>query len=241
MTLESLITLGYYVSSIGFLVAAVIMWLAVKKFGKSSLGSAFYYFFVGTAIFFVITIFQKLGGEFFGIEAESMDVWWHLMFYMAFFFYYLGIKFLVSLGSSESQSAEVSSGRMLSVVAAIILVVIFIIPSWADGVVTMYLSTPLAALGLHHFLSFLFAVVIGSYLFSAKKNLGQIGKTIANPMIIVMWAFAAQHFWELQFESWKTVIVTSEIGEGGEKIFLIIAAVCVSYAAWRLKSFAKST
>lgn len=243
MSTPVLITIGYYLSSIGFLVAALIMGTAVRKFGKSTLGSIFYYLFVGTGIFFVITVFQKLGGEFFGISAESMDVWWHVMFYMAFFLYYKGLKLLVNLGSADAQSSQITqigSEKKWGIAAVLALVVIFIIPKMADGVVSVYLSSPPAGLGLHHFLSFMLAGAVGSYLLSAKKNLGQIGKAIANPMIVAIWAFAAQHFWELLFESWKVVKVTSEVGEGIEKIFLVIAAVSISYAAWRLNSFAKA-
>jgi TRAP-type mannitol/chloroaromatic compound transport system permease small subunit len=72
----------------------------------------------------------------------------------------------------------------------------------------------------------------------AKLFFGQIGKSVANPMIIAIWSVALQHFWELLFESWKVVDVSSEAGEGVEKIFLTIAAVCVIMAALRLKGFA---
>ena len=91
--------------------------------------------------------------------------------------------------------------------------------------------------GLHHFLAFLIAGVVGWYLFQTKKLLGPIGQAIANPMLVMIWALSLQHLWELQFESWKTVLVSSQVGEGGEKIFLTIAALGVTYAAWRLRSF----
>lgn len=243
MNIESLITLGYYVSSLGFVAAAVLMNSAVGKFGaSSSLGSVFYHLFIGTSIFFVITVFQKLGGEFFGIGAESVDIWWHIMFYLAFFFYFRGLKLLVGLGGLEGQGGQTvaaGSEKKLGIIALVLLVVIFIIPRFVDTAVVAYDSSPLGQLGLHHFLAFIFAAVVGSYLVSAKKNLGMIGKAIANPMVVAIWAFAAQHFWELLFESWNVVVVTSEVGEGIERIFLLIAAIGIGYAAWRLHSFAR--
>ena len=78
---------------------------------------------------------------------------------------------------------------------------------------------------------------IGSYLIAAKKRIGKIGNSIANPMIIAIFALSLQHLWELLNESWKVVIVTPEVGEGVEKIFLIIAAVSVIMAAKRLMAF----
>ena len=239
--LEMAITLGYYLSSLGFLIATIMMGAAVRQFGKSTLGSIFTYFFVGTGIFFAITIFQKLGAGFFGIADESMDIWWHLMFYLAVFSYYIGLRSLVALGSTDSTQGGVRVGmeKIWGIGALVILAVIFVIPSMAEPIVNAYSATPLSALGLHHFLAFLLAGTVGSYLLKAKKSLGQIGRAIANPMVIAIWAFGLQHFWELLFESWKVVDVTSESGEGGEKIFLTIAAICVSYAAWRLRSYSK--
>ncbi|MEK7155667.1 MAG: hypothetical protein AAB734_02200 [Patescibacteria group bacterium] len=239
--LESAITFGYYVSTLGFLLATVMMGAAVRQFGKSTLGSIFSYFFIGTGIFFAITIFQKLGADFFGIADESMDIWWHLMFYLALISYYFGLRALIGLGSADPSQSGMRQGaeKMWGIGALVIVAAIFVIPSMAEPIVNAYTASPLAALGLHHFLAFLLAGMVGSYLFRAKKSLGQIGRAIANPMIIAIWALALQHLWELQFESWKTVVVTTEVGEGGEKIFLTIAALCVTYAAWRLRTYSK--
>jgi hypothetical protein len=60
-------------------------------------------------------------------------------------------------------------------------------------------------------------------------------------MIIALWALSLQHVWELLFESWKMVVVTSEVGEGVERIFLIIASACVVAAASRVKTLANPT
>lgn len=237
MNLETLITLGYYVSSIGFLVATVLTAITVSKFGKSSLASIFSYLLIGTGIFFVITIFQKLGAEFFMIPDESMDVWWHIMFYMAMISYYFGFKALIGLGTTEN-GGVIGAEKKWAIVNIILLVIIFIIPSSAEPVVSYYLNTTLANLGLHHFIAFALAAGVGYYLVNAKKNLGMIGKAIANPMIIAIWALAIQHFWELLAESWHVVVTTSDNVEGVEKIFLTIASICVIVAALKLKSFA---
>ena len=164
------------------------------------------------------------------------------MFYMALFSYYLGFKALIALGfaENEKQVGAIGAEKAWGVLAMILLVIIFIIPSWAEPVVNQYTASNLAAFGFHHFLSFILAAIVGSYLLSAKKNLGKIGQAIANPMIIALWSLAIQHFWELLSESWKVVEVTSENIEGVEKIFLTIASIAVIAAAFRLKAFAKA-
>lgn len=241
--MEILFTIGYWLSSLGYLVASVVTMLAVRKFGKSALGSIFSYLFIGTGIFFVITVFQTLGEDFFRISHESVDIWWHIMFYMALIFYYFGLRFLVGLGSTETdanQGVKIGAEKTWGILALILLAIIFIVPSWVEPVITTYESSPLGQLGLHHFLAFILSGVVGSYLFSAKKNLGQIGRAIANPMVIAIWALSIQHLWELLTESWKVIVVSGDTIEGIERFFLVVSAIGIAYAAWRLKSFAKS-
>ena len=245
----ALIPLGYYLSAIGFLVATIMMGLAVRQFGRSTFGEIFTYFVVGTGTFFVITVFQQLGPDFFRISEESMDVWWHLMFYIAMISYYKGVKSLVDLGSddptssglefslaTDSNAAEAWGGSVV-----LMLIAIFIVPHASEPFSLWYLASPLGTFGLHHFIAFILAGMVGWYLFKVKKTLGPISAAVALPLITTIWALSLQHLWELQFESWKTVIVPSSVGEGGEKIFLTIAGIGVAYAGWRLAHFHQDT
>jgi hypothetical protein len=236
MDLETLIQIGFWVSTIGFAIATLITGLAWMKVGKSGLRTVLSFLFIGTGTFFVITIFQGLGASYFGIQDTSMDFWWHLMFYLAMISYFLGIRALTKLGGEKAPGGAGAWG----IFSVIFLILMFVLPSMSDGFVQMYMNSPIADLGLHHFIAFAAAGLVAIYLFSARKNLGQIGKAIANPMLIAILALGLQHFWELLNESWKVVMVTSEQGEGGEKIFLTIAAIAVTLAALKLKSFAKA-
>src|SRR3990167_7249465 len=136
MNIETLITLCYYVSSIGYLVATLVTFDAVRKSRASGLKNVLMYLFIGTGIFFVITIFQKLGADFFGITDESMDIWWHVMFYLAMISYYLGFKALVALGTSDSGTTTVNAntvaGKTWGIFSVLILAAVFIIPSQAE-------------------------------------------------------------------------------------------------------------
>ncbi len=242
MSIDTWISLGYWVSAIGFLIATVVTFNAVRKSSQSGLKTVLTYLFIGTGNFFVITVFQKLGADFFGIADSSMDIWWHIMFYLAMFSFYFGFKKLSALGSSETGTTVASTGstKAWGIFSLVVLVIVFIIPKIADPLVMAYTASKLGELGLHHFLAFVMAGVVGAYLFSAKIFLGQIGKAIANPMLIAIWALSLQHLWELLNESWKVIAVTPEVGEGVEKIFLTIAAVCVIFAATRLQAFTKA-
>lgn len=237
MSIDTLITLGYYVSSIGFLAASYVTFDAMRKAGPSGLKNVLTYLFIGTGTFFVITIFQKLGADFFGIADESTDIWWHIMFYLAMVSYYFGFKALTGLANADNASQAGAAAKTWGIITGVALVVIFVIPSMVDSVVQAYTASRLAELGAHHFLAFALAGVVGAYVFSAKLFLGQIGRAIAAPMIIAVWALSIQHFWELLTESWKVIDVPGETIEGVEKIFLTIAAVCIIAAAFRLKRF----
>ncbi len=163
------------------------------------------------------------------------------MFYLAMISYYFGFKALAGLGTSEvgDPAKAAAKENLWGAFVVISLLIIFMIPGSVDNYVQMYTSSPLASLGLHHFIAFALAGTVGAYLLSAKKNLGQIGRAIANPMIIAIWALALQHFWELLGESWKVIQIDPEMGEIVERFILIIAAVLITYAALRLKALAK--
>ncbi len=241
MNLDLLITLGYYISSIGFLAAAIIAYMAASKAQQSGIKTVLSYIFIGTAIFFAITVFQKLGAGFFGIADDSVDIWWHIMFYLAMFSYYFAFKKLSSLGSSDQTGiATKDNTKAWGIFSLIVMILCFVLPHMVDSWIIAYNGSKLSELGAHHFLAFVMAGVVGAYLLSAKIFLGQIGKAIATPMIFAVWALALQHFWELLVESWKVIIVTPEVGEGVEKIFLVIAAICVIYSVERLKALSKA-
>ncbi len=242
MNLETLISLGYWVSSLGFLIATYITFDAFRKSPQSGLKTVLSYLFIGTGVFFLITVFQKLvASGVYTLGEESPDIWWHVMFYLAMLSYYFGFKTLAKLGTSEVTDTAVSTSKskLWGFFSLFIVAVVFLIPNWAEPLVNSYTASKVAEFGLHHFVAFALAGVVGAYLFMAKLFFGQIGKAIATPMIFAVWALALQHFWELLVESWKVIQVTPEQGEGVEKIFLTIAAVCVIFVALKLKSFSK--
>lgn len=233
--MEPLVNMAFWIAAAAFLVAVAATYLAVRQFGTSSLASIFSYLLIGTGIFFFITVFQLLGTSFFGIADPSMDVWWHIMFYMAFAYYFYGLKLLIGLGSAD-QVVKVGQEKKWGLFALVVLSIIFVFAKQLDGVISGYTMSALYPMGVHHFVAFALAGVVGTYLMSAKKRIGMIGRSIADPMIVTVWALAFIHAWELLNESWKVIVVAPEVGEGVEKIFFIIAASSLTYAAWRLKS-----
>lgn len=239
-TEDIIFTFLYYLSAFGYFVAALMMGIAITGFGRSSLGSAFTFIFYGTAVFFIIAVFQTLGGTFFEISDESMDIWWHLLFYLAFILYFVGLHSLVRIGKNKNElGAETVVKKELGwkIASFVLIVAAFTLPSSLDPFIMQYAQSPLAALGLHHFIAFIAAAVVALYLVLAKQQFGVIGNAIAAPMSLSVGMLAIQHFWELLTESWKVIVVSSYTIEGVEKIFLFASAVCMLIAAWRLKTF----
>ncbi|KKR66061.1 MAG: hypothetical protein UU06_C0006G0012 [Parcubacteria group bacterium GW2011_GWB1_40_5] len=240
--METIITLGYYVSSLSFLLASIITALAVRKFGESTLGSIFSYLFIGTEIIFVITVFQKLGSDFFLISEASVDIWVHIMLYLALFSYYFGFRALVGLVGNSSVAVSNpghEGGKTWGIFAIVMLVIIFILPNKLESFIGAYTGSLLAGYGFHYYLACLWAGMAGTFLIRAKKYLGQIGRAIANPMTVAIWTLAVMEFWSLLAKTWKVVDLSPSSIEGVEKLFLIIASVSVTYGALHLRSLAK--
>jgi hypothetical protein len=241
-SLELIIKIAEAVSFLGFLFATVVFGQTVKKFGKSTLGSIFFYLTIGTGIFVFISLFLKLGSEYFMVPETSFEIMWHLMFYVSFLMYYLGLRSLVGLGNadqSSSQNVTDAGGRKWGVAAMALIAIIFFLPRLVSSIVGGYATSSLSSFGVHHFLAFILAGFVASYLISAKKKLGQIGLSIAGPLVVGVVALSIQHLWELFTESWKVIAVSGVIVETGEKILLVIAGVAISYGAIRLKAFTK--
>ena len=242
MDIEKYITLASYLSSLGFLIGTILMTIVVHRFGKSTLGAIFSYILVGTGVFVFISIFLGLGSAGFNISDESVDIWWHILFYMGFIFYFFGLKLLASLGSADSDPNQTISqygAKIWGVIGLFIIAFVFIAPPFSENVINIYTSSKLNSIGLHHLIAFALAGTVASYLLSVKRNLGQIGHAIANPIILAVSSLSLQHLWELLNESLKVINVGSNIGEGVEKIFLIVASLAIIWASLRLMKFTR--
>ncbi len=242
MTAETFETVGYYISSVGFLAAFILMWINVAKFGKSTVSTILSYILIGNGVFFAITIFQKLGEAYFGVSDASMDILWHMMFYTSFITYLYGIKSLADLSSVSPTAKHIAVGaeKKWAAVVAIIIAIIFVVPKTIDPAVQGYSASAVGMFGLHHFIAFALAGGIAIYLLTVRNKLGQIGKAIANPMLVAITSFSAQHLWELLNESWHVIEVSGEFGEGIEKVMLTVASIALIFVAMRLKKFTQS-
>jgi hypothetical protein len=243
-SLDGLTAFAGEVSFAAFIVATVLLFVVVSKLGKSAMQTIVMYLAMATGIFVAISAFLTLGADFFHIPDASMDVWWHVLFYMSFSFYFVALRMLVGLGMAEGEmdhDKDMNQARLWGFIALCGVVLVFLLPAWTEQFVSLYANSPLDSWGVHHIIAFIFAGGVATYLWHARAHLGQIGKLIANPIIIAVAALSLQHLWELLNESWKVIIVSDTVGEGVEKIFLTIAAVSLIWGGWKLYSFAKAT
>jgi len=84
--------------------------------------------------------------------------------------------------------------KIWAIFSLVFLVTIFIILIHIDSIISAYTTSSLGQFGLHHFLAFILAISVGSYVIKTKKNMGQIGYAIANPIIVALWVLDIQHF-----------------------------------------------
>jgi hypothetical protein len=243
-TTDMFFTIAGHVSFLLFVLATILLFYAAKLFKKTAMYSVLLYFAIGTGMIVAQSAFIALGASFFEIEDESLDVWWHLLFYMAFAFHFVGLLLLTRLGTSEfdaSPEASANSARLWGFIGICVAVAVFLFPRMLEPVMRMYTTSPLDMFGLHHFIAFIFAGIVIWYLMFARKNLGQIGRLIANPVIFAVTALSLQHFWELLAESWEVFHLESDVIEGVEKLFLIAGASALIWGAWKLIAFQKAS
>jgi len=243
-SLDGITTFAGEVSFAAFILATVLLFVVVSKLGKSAMQTIVMYLAIATGVFVAISAFLTLGADFFRIQDSSVDIWWHILFYMSFAFYFVALRMLVGLGTSETvpdQDKDMNQARLWGFIALCGVVLVFLLPSWTENMVAMYTNSPLDSFGVHHFIAFIFAGGVAWYLWSARERLGQVGRLIANPIIIAVVALALQHLWELLNESWRVIVVSETVGEGVEKIFLLIAGASLIYGGWKLLQFAKAS
>jgi len=243
-SLDGVTTFAGEVSFAAFILATVLLFVVVSKLGKSAMQTIVMYLSIATGIFVAISAFLTLGADFFHISDSSVDVWWHILFYMSFAFYFIALRMLVGLGSSETasnQEKDMNQARLWGFIALCGVVLVFLLPSWTEQFILVYANSALDSWGLHHIIAFVFAGGVATYLWTAREKLGQIGRLIANPIIVAVGALSLQHLWELLNESWQVIVVSGTVGEGVEKIFLIIAAAALIWGGWKLMQFAKAT
>lgn len=243
-TTDMLFTIAGHVSFLLFILATVLLFYAAKLFKKTAMYAVLLYFAIGTGMIVAQSAFIALGASFFGIPDVSVDVWWHLLFYMAFAYHFVGLLLLTRLGTTEfdaNPEASANTARLWGFIGMCVAVAEFILPKILEPIMKMYTSSPLDSFGLHHFIAFIFAGIVIWYLMFARKNLGQIGKLIANPVIFAVTALSLQHLWELLAESWEVVHLEGDVIEGVEKLFLIAGATALIWGAWKLVAFQKGS
>lgn len=241
--MEQLFTIAGYLSLLGFILATALLFVVASRFKQSAMYPVFLFFAIGTAIIVAQSAFITLGPDFFGIAEGSLDVWWHFLFWMAFSFHFVGLRWLVALGASETEAnpeIRAALARTWGFVGFCATVAVFVLPYWSERVMGLYTSSVLDTIGLHHFIAFALAGWVAVYLFNARANLGQVGTLIANPVLLAVSALSLQHFWELLTESWAVISVSTDVIEGVETIFLIAAALSLIWGAWRLIAFKRA-
>jgi hypothetical protein len=235
LALEPYLLAGKWISLTLFLVAAVIFIVAVRKYGKSTLGTVLTYVAMGSVLLLFSKGFDVVGGQMFNISDDSVMIWWHLLFYIAFGFYLFGIKALASLQEPGTDFEKVGKHVWWwGLLAALAVIYVYTIPTTGEPYVLAYLGTPLSSFGLHHFIAFAFAGGVAYYLFAVRTKLGMIGKALSVPMIIAIIMLSLQHLWELLNESWKVIVVTGTVGETVEQGLLIVASASLVYGASKL-------
>ena len=222
-------------------VAIAIIALVVKQFGASVISVIFGYFLIGTVMLTcarLFILFSSLG--YLTIDDVTVNLGWHLLFYLAMITFFIAGKGLTQLSSNTGVHQSFSKVVGWGVFCGVATLVIFGAAQQIDApFVAAFKDSVWDSVGVLHFIAFILGGMAAFYLFKRAK-VGEITRLLAIPYLVSFVLFALNHVWELFVASWKIIDVTGATGERVEQIFVLPAFSPIAYAYIRLWTLFRS-
>lgn len=217
------------------LISVVILALVIKQFGTSAISVIFGYFIIGTLLLAsarLFILFASLG--YFDISDETLNLGWHLLFYLSMITFFIAGKGFTKLGAGGEVTENFSRVLGWGLFNFILVVLIFVLIPTTDKPFTAFWAESIYAnIGVFHIIALTLGGLAGFYLFRRAK-VGQVTALLATPYLVSFTLFALNHFWEMLVESWKVIVVPPGVGEKVEQVFVLPAFMLIAYAYIRL-------
>lgn len=211
--------------------AAILMLIYMfQKFADTPFGVTLVYFLSGTLFLSAIALFTILTDlNYLKISRETFVIWNHGLFYASMATFWFGSKNMIKLLETK-QSAPMLMGIALfsgGGVFVLILTSFFIVKS-LDPLITKFFSGWLwTSFGLQHFIAFIMAALASYYLFKIQKTLNPQKNALMAPFVLVFVLFSGIHLWELLFENWEVLKLSSETIEIVERVLTVLAFIAL--------------
>ena len=144
-------------------IAMVIIATTTIDYGSSTVGGAWAYFLIGTALLGATRLFYILAdrGVLF-IADDTLEFWWHLIFYLSLITFYLGARGLVRMVTMNEAWTSFSEVVAWGIFSTLFTVGVFFSAEPLDGpFVSVFSGTFLARIGIQHWIAFALLSVVG--------------------------------------------------------------------------------
>ncbi len=224
-----------------FIIVAVLLNITViHKFKTSTFGMPFIYILSGMILLGlsrVVILLYDL--EILEIQDITLQVWWHLLFYLAMVSFLFALTKIISTAKGQKLVGFTKNDSIIlglfGLLAAILLLGAEAANQW---VASLFDGSFMDKGGVVHFIAFGLAGFAAAKLFWIRINQKYSGKIIAAiiiPFLLFLALMSLNHFWELLTESWKVILVPEATIETVEQFFWLPAFICMTYGFIRLR------
>ena len=176
------------------------------------------------------------------VHDDTLEMWWHLIFFLAMFSCIFGGKILSSEDSGRDPHNSVLSLKLWGVLASLLTAAVFLTAEWLDEpFLAVFQETIWDTFGAQHFVAFVVAALallhISVSVGSDRSNDGtHLVARMKLPLMTTYGLFSLDHFWELLTEAWEIFVLSEEVIERAEQIIVLPAFLVLAYASWKMWS-----
>ncbi len=221
-------------SLFGFLVILITSLIMNQKFHKTNVG--WIYFLFGIILFGLTRVFYIMSDQgIISISDDTLEVWWHLIFYNSLGLILLSIKDIMR---KPQYVKPRSLKRCLSICMISTIFAIFVFLSAVpldEEFVSVFSDTFLGKIGIQHLIAFSFSSLVAFTLIEIRSLPEQYNSYFTFPLAMVFVLFVTYHIWELLTESLEIIVLSEEIIEQVEQVFVVPIFVLLIFGIMHLK------
>lgn len=224
-------------------VALALSIVLARKFRAGALNILFVSYAFGVFFLALSQLFDYLvGNGTYLLVDVSFHLWLHLIMYCSLLaFIWGGYRVKKSIDSGEGVPGLGGADKAVFASLTILAGAFLALPPILEPAFSVSLpGSAIDLFGLHHFLVFVGAFVVGWYLFRIKGSWGLLGQGIAF-MIAFLVLIGGLHLWEVVTESQSLRLfnLPETIVEGVELFFLLPAVLAFIVGQWRVFRFVR--
>jgi len=221
-------------SLFGFLVIFITSLIMNQKFHKTNVGWIYFLFAIilyGLTRFFYILSDQGI----IPIADDALEVWWHLIFYNSLVLILLSIKDIMRK-PQYIKPRSLKCCLSICMISTIFTIFVFLLAVPLDeGFVSVYSDTFWAKIGIQHLIALAFSSLVAFTLIEIRSFPEQYHSHFTFPLAIVFVLFVTYHVWELLTESLEIIVISEELIEQIEQIFVVPIFVVLIFGIIQLK------